>query len=79
MLVSRCSLFRLALGRSFARVAKKATGESFREKRDKKIKVQLKSDVRFVEEDERLDPNDPNIDEKTLSYMHLKPQMLPEK
>lgn len=79
MLTSRCMLLRSSLARGFARAARKSAATTFKEKYDKKIKVQLKSDTRFIEEEDRLDPNDPEIDNKMISFMHLKTQMLPEK
>lgn len=66
------------LARLFTRAAK-PTRTTFREKLDSKIKVTPDTDKRLLDEETRLRPDDPDISDKSLAMMHLRPQILPEK
>jgi hypothetical protein len=79
MLATLCTKARGCLTRHFARTFKKPTTATFKEKFDKRIKIVPETETRNLSEEERLDPNSPEMDDKTLSFMHLKTQLLPEK
>ncbi len=66
------------LVRSFARV-KVGPAPSFKDKLADKAKADKRPQEKVLLEEDRTDPNDPDITEKLLSLMHMRPQSLPEK
>lgn len=65
------------LKRQFARAVTK-NRETFKGALEKKVKVRSEKDNRLLSEEEREDPNDPDIDDKRLASLNLKTQIVPE-